>query len=195
MNFRSHESILGFPNERFYRGDLQASAPRRVVDSFINKGILSNPRFPILFHGIVGKDDRDATSPSFFNIDEVTQVKDYVRILKENYRISSFSSVLIKCRLLTSHPSGSRNWYGWNHAKPRFMSDFYQVLSPRTTPKSRKSALPSGRLRMKSRSGVSRNSRARCAPNQTIFGPRFTIIAVGAESHHHLYGKEQLGVH
>ena len=78
-----------------------------MIDSFINKAILPNPRFPILFHGIIGKDDRDATSPSFFNIDEVTQVKDYVRMLKENYRISSFSSVLIKCRLLILYHSGS----------------------------------------------------------------------------------------
>lgn len=91
-NFRSHESILRFPNECFYKGDLQASAPRQVIDSFINKPILPNPRFPILFHGIVGKDDREASSPSFFNIDEVTEVKDYVRKLKENYRISSFSA-------------------------------------------------------------------------------------------------------
>lgn len=70
-----------------------------MIDSFINKAILSNPRFPILFHGIIGKDDRDASSPSFFNIDEVTEVKEYVRKLKEKYRISSFSSILIKCRL------------------------------------------------------------------------------------------------
>ena len=87
-NFRSHEAILRFPNENFYKGDLQAFAPRLVIDSFINKKILPNPRFPILFHGIVGKDDRDASSPSFFNIDEVTQVKDYVMSLKRNYRIS-----------------------------------------------------------------------------------------------------------
>jgi helicase MOV-10 len=30
----------------------------------------------------VGKDDREASSPSFFNIDEVLQVKSYVRQLK-----------------------------------------------------------------------------------------------------------------
>ena len=106
-NFRSHEAILRFPNESFYRGDLQASAPRQVIDCFINKTILPNPRFPILFHGIVGKDDREASSPSFFNIDEVTETKDYVMRLKRNYRISSFSSVLIECKLLIFYASGS----------------------------------------------------------------------------------------
>ena len=105
-NFRSHEAILRFPNEKFYRGDLQAFASRQVIDSFINKAILPNPRFPILFHGIVGQDDRDASSPSFFNIDEVTEVKDYVMQLKERYRISSSSGVFIKHRLLILHPSG-----------------------------------------------------------------------------------------
>ncbi|KAF9648689.1 P-loop containing nucleoside triphosphate hydrolase protein [Thelephora ganbajun] len=87
-NFRSHETILRFPNQNFYRGDLQASAPRQVIDYFINRTILPNPRFPILFHGIVGKDDREASSPSFFNIEEVTEIKDYVMRLKRNYRIT-----------------------------------------------------------------------------------------------------------
>jgi len=115
-NFRSHEAILSFPNEKFYRGDLQAFAPRRVIDSFINKAILPNPRFPILFHGIVGKDDRDASSPSFFNIDEVTEVKGYVMKLKEKYRISSSSGIFIQVRLLILYPSGPRNWYDRSHA-------------------------------------------------------------------------------
>lgn len=106
-NFRSHESILRFPNESFYGGDLQASAPRQVIDSFVNRAILPNPRFPILFHGIVGKDDREASSPSFFNIDEVTEAKEYVMMLKRNYRISSFSGVLIERTLLILYPSGS----------------------------------------------------------------------------------------
>jgi len=117
-NFRSHEAILSFPNEKFYRGDLQAFAPRRVIDSFINKAILPNPRFPILFHGIVGKDDRDASSPSFFNIDEVTEVKDYVMKLKEKYRISSSLPVSIKLRLLIVYPSGPRHWYDRSYARP-----------------------------------------------------------------------------
>lgn len=106
-NFRSHEAILRFPNENFYRGDLQTCAPRRMVDSFINRSILPNPRFPILFHGIVGKDDRDASSPSFFNIDEVTQVKEYVTRLKERYRISSSYSPSIGSRSLIFRLSGS----------------------------------------------------------------------------------------
>ncbi|KAJ7931319.1 RNA helicase [Mycena leptocephala] len=65
-NFRSHNAILKFPNERFYGGELQ--------------------QLPIVFHAIKGKDDREAASPSFFNIDEVSQVKEYIQSLKADRR-------------------------------------------------------------------------------------------------------------
>lgn len=35
-----------------------------------------------MFHALTGKDDREASSPSFFNIDEITQVKAYVEALR-----------------------------------------------------------------------------------------------------------------
>lgn len=34
--------------------------------------------FPVIFHGIEGKDEREESSPSFFNAAEVDQVKKYV---------------------------------------------------------------------------------------------------------------------
>jgi hypothetical protein len=39
-------------------------------------GLLSHlpPRFPLLFHGLVGKDEREGNSPSWFNSMEVLQV-------------------------------------------------------------------------------------------------------------------------
>ncbi|KDQ59997.1 hypothetical protein JAAARDRAFT_125682 [Jaapia argillacea MUCL 33604] len=83
-NFRSHQAILKFPNERFYRGELQPFADPTVINSFINSPHLVNPKFPIVFHGIRGKDDREASSPSFFNIDEALQVKGYIERLKAN---------------------------------------------------------------------------------------------------------------
>ncbi|KAH9835366.1 P-loop containing nucleoside triphosphate hydrolase protein [Rhodofomes roseus] len=85
-NFRSHESILKFPNERFYRGELQACAETKVTHAYIGCTILANPDFPVLIHSISGKDDREASSPSFFNIDEASQVKAYVLALKADRR-------------------------------------------------------------------------------------------------------------
>ncbi|KAF8970450.1 P-loop containing nucleoside triphosphate hydrolase protein [Flammula alnicola] len=53
-NFRSHPDILRFSNEQFYNSELQTC------------------------------DEREASSPSFFNIDEVTQVKKYCLSLVTN---------------------------------------------------------------------------------------------------------------
>ena len=82
-NFRSHASILKFPNERFYSGDLEECAPATTINAYLSSPFLASPNFPIVFHSVAGKDDREASSPSFFNIDEVLQVKAYVQQLKE----------------------------------------------------------------------------------------------------------------
>jgi helicase MOV-10 len=80
-NFRSHNAILKFPNERFYDGELQQYGDRKIIDAFIGSPQLASKKFPVVFHAIFGKDDREASSPSFFNIDEITQVKTYVQAL------------------------------------------------------------------------------------------------------------------
>ncbi|EMD34731.1 hypothetical protein CERSUDRAFT_54531 [Gelatoporia subvermispora B] len=85
-NFRSHPSILKFPNERFYNGELQPCGDTSVINSFLNSPLLPNKKFPIVVHAITGKDDREASSPSFFNIDEVTLIKSYVESLRADRR-------------------------------------------------------------------------------------------------------------
>ncbi|KAK7439801.1 hypothetical protein VKT23_017376 [Stygiomarasmius scandens] len=86
-NFRSHPAILKFPNERFYRGDLQACGDPKVIDFYVGSSHLVNKKFPIVFHSISGKDDREATSPSFFNIDEVTMVKTLIQKLRVDRKL------------------------------------------------------------------------------------------------------------
>lgn len=76
-NFRSHPSILQYPNDRFYGNDLEACGDRGI-NAFIGSTLLPNPNYPIIFHAIPGLDQREASSPSFFNVDEVLQVKAYV---------------------------------------------------------------------------------------------------------------------
>lgn len=85
-NFRSHGAILKFPNDRFYGGDLQPCAKPITTDVYLASSILPNPKFPVVFHSVSGKDDREASSPSFFNIEEVLQVKDYVQRLRFDRR-------------------------------------------------------------------------------------------------------------
>ena len=83
-NFRSHQAIIDFPNEKFYRGDLVSCGDPAVINSFLKSPYLPSEKFPVVFHSVSGKDDREASSPSFFNIEEVLQVKSYVQKLKKD---------------------------------------------------------------------------------------------------------------
>ena len=42
---------------------------------------LKNPTFPIMFHGVFGKDERESTSPSWFNPEEANEVVNWVALL------------------------------------------------------------------------------------------------------------------
>ncbi|KAG6877586.1 hypothetical protein C0993_005916 [Termitomyces sp. T159_Od127] len=90
-NFRSHGDILKFPNERFYDGELIQSGDAQVINSFLGSSYLPNKNFPVIFHGVHGKDDREASSPSFFNIDEILQVKAYVQALRSDRRFRTIA--------------------------------------------------------------------------------------------------------
>ena len=83
-NFRSHKAIIDFPNEKFYRGDLVPCGDPAIINSFLKSSYLPTKNFPVIFHSVSGKDDREASSPSFFNIEEVLQVKSYVQKLKKD---------------------------------------------------------------------------------------------------------------
>ncbi|KAF9443544.1 RNA helicase [Macrolepiota fuliginosa MF-IS2] len=83
-NFRSHPDILHFPNMQFYKNELQPCGDFAMVRSLEKVEDLPRRGFPIIFHGIVGKDEREKTSPSFFNADEVILVKKYCESLVYN---------------------------------------------------------------------------------------------------------------
>ncbi|KAJ2992539.1 hypothetical protein NUW54_g7909 [Trametes sanguinea] len=80
-NFRSHRAILAYPNNKFYEGELEVAAAPSQIDSFIGSAQLVNPKFPVIFHAIFGENERESTSPSYFNIDEATEVVEYVKEL------------------------------------------------------------------------------------------------------------------
>lgn len=96
-NFRSHPDILKFSNDRFYKSELKACGDPAMIHSLDNYEELPKKRFPVIFHGIVGKDERESKSPSFFNVDEVTLVKKYCMSLlsDKKYRLSKSIRVLI----------------------------------------------------------------------------------------------------
>ncbi|MED6293051.1 hypothetical protein CHARACLAT_006828 [Characodon lateralis] len=83
-NYRSHPSILKIPNERFYDGELEACADEYSRNFYCTWEHLPKEGFPVIFHGVAGIDDRESSSPSFFNVTEVEVLMDYVRKLLES---------------------------------------------------------------------------------------------------------------
>jgi len=85
-NYRSHESILEPPSKLFYERELIPSAPIELVTSFCDWEFLPAKGFPIIFHGLRGRDERENNSPSWFNAAEAFQVATYAVDLLENKR-------------------------------------------------------------------------------------------------------------
>uniref|UniRef100_A0A3Q4I2S6 RNA helicase n=1 Tax=Neolamprologus brichardi TaxID=32507 RepID=A0A3Q4I2S6_NEOBR len=80
-NYRSHPAILEVPNELFYDGELQPCAEEYARNFYCGWEHLPKQNFPVIFHGVTGKDEREASSPSFFNVAEVEVLMDYVQKL------------------------------------------------------------------------------------------------------------------
>lgn len=79
----SHASILTVPSALFYDSELFPEADKVLCNSLADWEHLPQRGFPLVFHGIAGKDDREANSPSWFNVHEVEMVRDYVLQLLE----------------------------------------------------------------------------------------------------------------
>ncbi|XP_029419843.1 helicase MOV-10 isoform X4 [Nannospalax galili] len=80
-NYRSHPTILNIPNQLYYDGELQACADVVDRERFCRWEGLPQQGFPIIFHGVMGKDEREGNSPSFFNPEEAATVTSYLKQL------------------------------------------------------------------------------------------------------------------
>jgi len=58
-----------------------------VTHSLLRFDRLVTPTFPIIFHALTGKDEREARSPSFFNTSEASLVKTYAEALLGDKRL------------------------------------------------------------------------------------------------------------
>ncbi|VEN64308.1 unnamed protein product [Callosobruchus maculatus] len=76
-NYRSHRTILTIPNRLFYHNEL-IPCDTELSEIFANWQQLKTPGFPMIFHHVEGVDLREETSPSFFNVQEIEQVMEYV---------------------------------------------------------------------------------------------------------------------
>ncbi|KAI3357707.1 hypothetical protein L3Q82_016115 [Scortum barcoo] len=80
-NYRSHPAILKIPNELFYESQLQPYACREQCGTYCRWEQLPKKGFPLIFHGVAGTDERDARSPSVYNMAEVEVLKGYLKTL------------------------------------------------------------------------------------------------------------------
>ncbi|XP_038604939.1 helicase MOV-10 [Tachyglossus aculeatus] len=80
-NYRSHPSILEIPNRLFYQGELLPYADLMDRERFCHWEGLPRQGFPIVFHGVLGEETREANSPSFFNAEEASTVVEYLHEL------------------------------------------------------------------------------------------------------------------
>ncbi|XP_075052362.1 helicase MOV-10 [Mixophyes fleayi] len=83
LNYRSHPDILIAPNELFYDNELQPKADEMVTHAYCNWEKLPTKGFPIIFHGVMGMDEREGNSPSFFNRFEIDVLMSYLEALLE----------------------------------------------------------------------------------------------------------------
>jgi hypothetical protein len=86
-NYRSHPFLLELPSRLFYDSELRACADKAATHSMLRWEGLPNPSVPLLFHGVEGKDEREANSPSWFNAHEASTVSALVGQLLD-YRAS-----------------------------------------------------------------------------------------------------------
>lgn len=80
-NYRSHPVIIDTSNKLFYDGELRVCADEMAREAFCRWEELPKKNFPIIFHGVVGKEVREGHSPSWFNPEEVAHVYKYVEKL------------------------------------------------------------------------------------------------------------------
>jgi superfamily I DNA and/or RNA helicase len=84
-NYRSHPKILHLYSSLFYGDELTAHGNFDTIHKFSKWDGIQTPNFPIIFHGIEGKDEREAGSPSWFNSHEVMQVLEYIQKIMKYY--------------------------------------------------------------------------------------------------------------
>ncbi|XP_059471409.1 uncharacterized protein LOC132194259 [Neocloeon triangulifer] len=90
-NYRSHPQILKVPNDLFYEGELLPCGDIKKIASACGLTWLPNSEFPLVFHGINGRDEQSPQSPSYFNVAEVHEVVKYVKKIMA----SEFNGVML----------------------------------------------------------------------------------------------------
>ena len=86
QNYRSHPDILKVPNELFYDNELVACADQMLRERMCRSEILPKQGVPVIFNGVYGQEQREERSPSFFNAEEICNLKKLVEDLLKDQR-------------------------------------------------------------------------------------------------------------
>lgn len=88
-HFRSHPAIISYSNLRFYAKELYPCGDPAITHSMLHSSVLDdlNPEFPIIFHGVGGRDEQEEGSPSYFNIEEASVVAKYCNELISDKKV------------------------------------------------------------------------------------------------------------
>ncbi|KAK9288065.1 hypothetical protein L1049_016511 [Liquidambar formosana] len=79
-NYRCHSEILYLPSKLFYEGELIACKDD-TSSSMTWGNLLPNKKFPVLFIGVQGCDEREGSNPSWFNRIEASKVVEIIKKL------------------------------------------------------------------------------------------------------------------
>ncbi|KAN0127194.1 P-loop containing nucleoside triphosphate hydrolase protein [Lactarius tabidus] len=83
-NRRSHGSIIAWPNRYLYEDKMRAHANPDISHVLLQSDVLRKKGFPVVFRGIKGNERRTRHSPSYYNIDEASLVRDYCQKLTQD---------------------------------------------------------------------------------------------------------------
>jgi hypothetical protein len=80
-SYRCHPDIISIPNKLFYDNELVVNISPETIhanNTLLNWEELPCKGFPVIFHGVLGEEEREGNSPSCFNLSEVDQILYYI---------------------------------------------------------------------------------------------------------------------
>lgn len=92
QNYRNHKAILDIPNAEFYSTELKVCATPSITGSLERWDGWPKKEFPIIFHSVRGGDEREGSSPSFFNVAEISIIRTYVESLRKSRNVKVLDS-------------------------------------------------------------------------------------------------------
>ncbi|GAA5878816.1 hypothetical protein JCM8547_004841 [Rhodosporidiobolus lusitaniae] len=82
QNYRNHPSILHLRNLLFYANELVPRAPAKIANASEDWKGWPGKGFPLVSHAVKGRDEREGSSPSFFDVGEMSVVRNVVEGLR-----------------------------------------------------------------------------------------------------------------